>query len=195
MSFIYSLCLFCLSPSCPPISGLCFPVGSLFMCSWREVIYVSAVALWQFSFSFPVYVVVGKASLLHILQWIHTLSFSHFLTQLENQYGSMSIFSLVHSVCRMSTSLSWIMQVLKCTVSLSRNVLFLYSHSSLDMAFSHWVHIWFLGSVNLTEHWQARAADHQSLRDYCPKEQGTPLKGLFCSSRKQYAEYPLALRG
>ena len=56
--------------------------------------------------------------------------------------------------------------------------------------FSHWVNIWFLGSVNLTEHWQAWAADHQSPRDNCPEEQGTLLKGLFYSSWKQYAEDP-----
>lgn len=46
--YLFFICLFCLSPSCPTLSGLCSPVVGLFMCSWEEVIYVSAADLWQF---------------------------------------------------------------------------------------------------------------------------------------------------
>lgn len=89
--------------------------------------------LWQFSFSFPVYVVVGKASLLQIPQWISFLSFSRWRSYKSKMGARPSSASSTRCVeCQQAYPQS--RKVRKCTVSLPRNVLFLYSHSSLDMA-------------------------------------------------------------
>lgn len=55
-------------------SGCCFLMVNVFMFQRKELICLSTVDQWQILSALLVYVAAGEASLLHVLQWIHTHS-------------------------------------------------------------------------------------------------------------------------
>lgn len=169
--------------------GLCSAVASLFMCSWKEVINVLAVDLWQFLSAFQ-FIAVGKAWLPYPPMNSRSFSFPT-VTRLWNRRGCMSVFGLVHSECKMSISLSRIVQIWKVHRVFSREcIVFLWPQLTEYVFITPSAHLvsgqhepnWALAGWICWPPVPARLVSR-----------GTGpwlLNGPFCSCQKHYAEDP-----
>lgn len=186
--YLLPRCLF-FPLSLPPMRGLCSAVASLFMCSWKEVIYVLAVDLWQFLSAFQ-FIAVGKAWLPYPPMNSRSFCFPT-VTRLWNRRGCMSIFGLVHSECKMSITLSRIVQIWKVHRVFSREcIVFLWPQLTEYVFITPSAHLvsgqhepnWALAGWSCWPPVPARLASG-----------GTGpwlLNGPFCSCQKHYAEDP-----